>query len=83
MSTRKSITFSKGNAEWLADEANLRDYGSQSDLINALVRQERERQARRNWLDQALWDGYNSGRAGKPSIEEVLSRAEARRKKRA
>lgn len=79
MSTRKSITFSKGNAEWLADEANLRDYGSQTELMNELVRRERERQARDAWLSYELDKGYRSGRVNGPiDVDGLLSNAEQR-----
>ena len=69
--TRQSITFSKGNSDWLDEKANLIDYGSRSEFINALVRRERSRQKQLSWLSEELEKGYNSPMVGSTTVEEI------------
>ena len=78
--TRQSITFSKGNSEWMADEDNLRDFASKSDFINSLVRRERERQRQLDWLNAELEKGYNSPLVGTTSLEEIKASVLGERK---
>ena len=73
---RQSISFSKPNDEWLKNQVENNEYSSKSELVNDLIRQARNQQARIDWirakLDKAEQSGFTS-----VSKEDI--RAEARK----
>lgn len=59
--TRQSISFSKPNDEWLKAYVEYKEYSSKSELVNDLIRQARNQQAKIDWIGAKLEKAENSG----------------------
>jgi len=77
---RQSITINKPNDDWLKSEVEKEEYASKSELINELVRQARERQAKRDEIRMKLEQGEKSGFTHR-SAEEILAESKKRLEK--
>ncbi len=58
---RQSISFTKPNDDWLKDQVNSKEYSSKSELVNDLIRQARNQQARIDWIRAKLEKAEKSG----------------------
>lgn len=58
---RQSITFTKPNDEWLKAQLDSQEYTSKSEIVNDLIRRERERQKEIEWIRIKLLEGEQSG----------------------
>lgn len=62
--TRQSISFTKPNDEWLKSQVESNEYSSKSEIVNDLIRQARNQQAKIDWirakLDRAEKSGFTS-----------------------
>ena len=68
--SRTSISFTEPNAEWLKAQIESKEYKSNSDVVNDLIRKAREIETIRARLIQAEQSGFASqGRA------EILAEA--------
>ena len=57
--SRQSISFTDPNAEWLDRKVNVeREYKSNSEAVNDLIRKAREKEAIRSRLIQAEQSGF-------------------------
>ncbi|MEM1035680.1 MAG: CopG family transcriptional regulator [Pseudomonadota bacterium] len=52
--TRQSISLTRPNDEWLKGQIEAEEFSSKSELINDLIRRERERQAERDYIRAKL-----------------------------
>ena len=77
---RQSVSLSTPNDEWLKEQLKLEEYSSISELINDLIRRERERKKNLDWLQGQLIEGEQSGHTNM-NREEILkeSKEELRR----
>ncbi|WP_138433476.1 ribbon-helix-helix domain-containing protein [Winogradskyella algicola] len=58
---RQSISFTKPNDEWLKAQVESEEYSSKSELVNDLIRQARQQQARIDWIAEKLKKAEKSG----------------------
>lgn len=58
---RQSITFTKPNDEWLKAQLDSQEYTSKSEIVNDLIRRERERRKEIEWIRIKLLEGEQSG----------------------
>lgn len=58
---RQSISLTKPNDEWLKKQVNSEEFTSKSELINHLIRKEREREEDITWIRTKLIEGEQSG----------------------
>jgi antitoxin ParD1/3/4 len=65
MTARQSITLTPPNDAWLSAQVESEEYGSKSDVINALIRKERARQERISEIRAKLIEAEQSG----PAVE--------------
>ena len=72
--TRQSISLTKPNDEWLKERLNQEEYSSKSELINDLIRKEREKQKQIEWLRTQLLEGEQSG-ITKLTRDEILAQS--------
>ena len=59
--TRQSISLTEPNDNWLKEQLRQEEYSSKSELINDLIRKEREKQKEIEWLRLKLQEGEQSG----------------------
>jgi len=59
--SRKSISFTKPNDEWLKAQVDNEEYSSKSELINDLIRQARKQQVQIDWIRTRLDKSESSG----------------------
>lgn len=71
---RQSITITPPNDEWLQELVANKEYASKSEVVNDLIRQERKRQQKIEWLRNELIKGEKSGHSSKTK-EEILALA--------
>lgn len=77
---RQSISLNKPNDEWLKEQLKLEEYGSKSELINDLIRKEREKKRHLEWLEAQLVKGELSGHTSMDQDEILVqSKEELRR----
>ncbi|NJX16891.1 CopG family transcriptional regulator [Salinimicrobium sp. CDJ15-81-2] len=72
--TRQSISLTEPNDEWLKEQLRQEEYSSKSELINDLIRKEREKQKEIEWLRMKLIEGEKSGFTNL-SAEEILAQS--------
>ena len=72
--TRQSISLTEPNDEWLKEQLKQEEYSSKSELINDLIRKEREKQKEIEWLRLKLLEGEQSGFTNLSS-EEILAQS--------
>ena len=76
---RQTITVNEPNDRWMKEKIQGNEYGSKSELINDLIRRQREKEEERIWLRNELIKGEESGLSSK-SMAEVLEEAKKRAK---
>ncbi len=76
---RQTITVNEPNDRWMKEKIQGKEYASKSELINDLIRRQREKEEERNWLRNELIKGEESGLSHK-SMAEVLEEAKRRAK---
>jgi len=74
---RQSISLTNPNDEWLKSQVANQEYSSKSEVINDLVRQARNQQARVDWLRNKLKAAETSGFTLE-SKESILKESKAR-----
>lgn len=72
--TRQSISLTEPNDEWVKEQLKQEEYSSKSELINDLIRKEREKQKEIEWLRLKLLEGEQSGFTNL-SPEEILAQS--------
>ena len=76
---RQTITVTEPNDRWLKQKVEENEYASKSELINDLIRRQREQERERAWLRNELIKGEESGTSTK-SMVEILEEAKRRAK---
>ena len=71
---RQTITVNEPNDRWMKEKIQGNEYASKSELINDLIRRQREQEEQRIWLRTELIKGEESGLSSK-SMTEVLQEA--------
>jgi len=71
---RQSITFTNPNDKWLKEQVASEEYASKSELVNDLIRQARQKQARIDWVRHKIEKAEKSGFTSR-SKAEILSKA--------
>jgi antitoxin ParD1/3/4 len=74
---RKTITVNKPNDGWMKQKVQGKEYSSKSELINDLIRHQREQEEELIWLRNELIKGEESGLSQK-SMAEILEEAKRR-----
>lgn len=74
---RQSITFTKPNNEWLKERVKSQEYSSKSELVNDLIRQARNEQARIDWVRHKIEKAEKSDFTSS-NKEEILAKAKDR-----
>ncbi|MCX2680668.1 CopG family transcriptional regulator [Galbibacter sp. EGI 63066] len=77
---RQTITINKPNDLWMKHQLEKNEYSSKSELINDLIRRQREQEEERMWLRNELIKGEESGISNK-TMAEILQVAKERAKK--
>jgi antitoxin ParD1/3/4 len=72
--------LNKPNDEWLKSKVQSNEYASKSEVINDLIRRQREKEVELDWLRKELIKGEESGMSNK-SLEVMLNEAKLRAKK--
>lgn len=76
---RQTITVTEPNDRWLKQKVEENEYASKSELINDLIRRQREQELDRIWLRNELIKGEESGISTK-TMAEILEEAKRRAK---
>ncbi len=76
---RQTITVNEPNDRWMKEKIQENEYASKSELINDLIRRQREQEEERIWLRNELIRGEESGISTK-TIAEILEGAKNRSK---
>ncbi len=71
---RQSITLTSPNDEWLKSQISSEEYANKSEVVNALIRKEREIETRRNYIRKKLISAEKSGFTDM-SAEEILAKS--------
>ncbi len=58
---RQSISFTEPNDEWLKKLVDSKEYTSKSEIVNDLIRQARQQQAKIDWIVARLEMAEKSG----------------------
>ena len=74
---RQTITVNEPNDRWMKEKIQGNEYASKSELINDLIRRQRELEEERNWLRNELIKGEESGISTK-TMAEILKEAKKR-----
>lgn len=77
---RQTITVNEPNDRWMKQKVEKNEYASKSELINDLIRRQREQEEERIWLRNELIKGEESGLSNK-SMAEILEEAKRGAKK--
>lgn len=77
---RQTITVNEPNDRWMKQKVQENEYASKSELINDLIRHQREQEEERIWLRNELIKGEESGISPK-SMAEILEEAKRRARK--
>lgn len=73
---RQTISVNEPNDRWMREKIEGNEYASKSELINDLIRRQREQDEERNWLRNELIKGEESGISTKTKIlEEAKNRS--------
>ncbi|WP_339676708.1 ribbon-helix-helix domain-containing protein [Cyclobacterium marinum] len=78
---RQTISVNEPNDRWMKQKIEENEFSSKSELINDLIRRQREQEEERLWLRNELIKGENSGISNK-SMAEILAEAKQRVKNR-
>ncbi|MFT4602583.1 MAG: antitoxin ParD1/3/4 [Arenicella sp.] len=72
--SRQSISFTAPNDEWLKAQVDGKEYASKSELVNDLIRQARNQQAKIDWIaskpEKAEESGFTTN-----TREQILSQS--------
>lgn len=71
---RQSITFTKPNNKWLKEQVRSEEYSSKSELVNDLIRQARNQQAKVDWMRKKI-DKAEKSEFTSNSKDEILAKA--------
>lgn len=74
---RQTISVNEPNDRWMKQKIEENEFSSKSELINDLIRRQREQEEERLWLRNELIKGENSGLSNK-SMAEILAEAKQR-----
>ncbi len=69
---RQSISLTEPNDSWLKDQVEGKEYTSKSELVNDLIRQARNQQAKIDWIRNKLIRAEKSGYS-KKSAAQILA----------
>jgi len=75
--TRLSISFTEPNDKWLKEQIESKEYTSKSELVNDLIRRERDRKKEVEWIRAKIEKGLNSG-ISTMNMEEIRQEALSR-----
>lgn len=78
--TKQSVNFTPPNDDWLNAKVASKEYPSKTDVVNDLIRREREREDKFNTLRAAIEEGLASGISEK-TVEEIRNNVLERLKK--
>lgn len=76
---KKSITVTGGQNEWMRVQLDTGNYGNESELIRAALREKQQRQTETDAIRAALLAGEQSG-ISDMSMNDILQAAKARTK---
>jgi antitoxin ParD1/3/4 len=71
---RQTIRVNEPNDRWIKKKFQGNEYASKSELVNDMIRRQRELEEQRNWLRAELIKGEESG-LSKKSMSEILEDA--------
>ena len=74
---KKSITVTGGQNEWMRAQLDTGNYGNESELIRAALREKQQRQSETDAIRAALLAGEQSG-ISDMSMSDILQEARAR-----
>ena len=74
--TRQSISFTEPNDKWLKAQIESKEYSSKSELVNDLIRQARNQQAKIDWIRTKLDKAEKSGFT-QDSKEDILAQSKS------
>ncbi len=78
--TRQSISFTAPNANWLKSRVESEEYKSKSEVVNDLIRKEREREQEIEWIRAKLIEAEKNGFTAKTPGEILIDiKSNARR----
>ena len=75
--TRQSISLTNPNDNWLKSQLESEEYSSKSEVVNDLIRQARNQQAKVDWLQDKLKKAEKSGFTT-DSKSEILRQAKSK-----
>lgn len=78
MTIRQSITLTSPNDTWLSALVESGEYSSKSDVMNALIRKERARQERIEYIRAQLIEAEQSGFVEDIDPERMLARIKSK-----
>lgn len=78
MTTRQSVTITPPNDAWLSAQVESEEYTSKSDVINTLIRKERARQERIEYIRSRLIEAEQSGFVEDTDPERMLARIKSK-----
>lgn len=67
---KQSVNFTSPNNEWLNAKVASEEYPNKTDIINDLIRREREREEKFSALKAAIEEGLSSGISDK-TVEDI------------
>lgn len=74
---KKSITITDRQEQWIRAQVASGDYGSDSEYFRTLIRQDQERNATFQALQEAVQEGVESGVSDR-TVKEIWAEAEQR-----
>ena len=75
--TRKTITLTEQQDQWIKTQIAAGDYTNDSEYIRDLVRRDQEQKAKFKALKQAIQEGLDSGISDK-TVSDIWEEAEKR-----
>jgi len=78
--TKQSVNLTPPNDDWLNAKVASKEYPNKTDIVNDLIRREREREEKFNALKVAIEEGLTSGISDK-TVEEIRNDVLERLKK--
>ena len=75
--TKQSVNFTSPNNEWLNAKVASEEYPNKTDIINDLIRREREREEKFYTLKAAIQEGLDSGISDR-TVPQIMADVENR-----
>ena len=72
--SRQSISLTEPNDEWLKAQVAGQEYSSKSELVNDLIRQARNQQAKIDWISSKIEKAEKSGFTNE-TREQILAQS--------